>query len=391
MKVLPWLPALLGVLSAIGPLSTDMYLPAFPEIEAALHSGVGSAQITMASYFAGLAVGQITQGTLSDRFGRRFPLLLGMSIYTIATIGCALAPNLLWLSLFRAASAFGASASAVVTRAMVRDLADGQAAARMMSQLMLTMGAAPILAPSLGGLVLHVWGWQAIFWVCAGYGAICLACVIWLLPETLPRSGRVQLGVAAQIHRYAMVLGERGFITNSTMGGMAMFGMFAYLAGSPPVFITYFQLPASSYGILFGVCASGFIVASQINPRILGRFGPRAVSRTAMRVMLAATAVLAVLAFTGTATWWSVGLCVFAAMSSQGFTMPNATVGAMARHAAHAGSASAMMGTLQFMLAGFAGLAVGLLGDGTPRAMAGLMLLGAIGANIAETLRPKIR
>ncbi len=377
------------MLSAIGPLSTDMYLPAFPAIEAALGSGIGSAQITMASYFAGLAVGQMIQGTLSDRFGRRAPLLAGMAIYTLASAGCALAPDLLTLSLMRALSALGGSASGVITRAMVRDLADGHAAARLMSRLMLVMGAAPMLAPSLGGLVLGLWGWQAIFWVCAGFGAICLASVIWLLPETLPPSSRVKLGLAAQLSRWKYVIGERGFLTNTMMGGMAMFGMFAYLAGSPPVFILYFHLPPAVYGALFGVCASGFILCSQINPRILYRFGGLTVSRISMRVMLVATAVLAGLSFSGLATWWSVALCIFAAMSSQGFTMPNATVGAMARHAGHAGSASALMGTLQFVLAGLSGLAVGLLADDTPRAMAALMLTGAIGANIAEALRPK--
>jgi len=389
MRIPSWLPALLGVISAIGPLSTDMYLPAFPDIEAALGSGTGSAQITMATYFAGLAVGQMMQGTLSDRLGRRLPLILGMAIYTLASIGCAVAPDLLTLSLMRALSAFGGSASGVVTRAMVRDLAEGHAAAKMMSQLMLVMGVAPILAPSLGGVVLGLWGWQAIFWVCAGFGAICLGSIAWLLPETLPPQARVKLSAGAQISRYVQVLGERGFITNTMMGGMAMFGMFAYLAGSPPVFIQYFHLPPSSYGMLFGLCASGFILASQINPRILHRFGALTVSRTSMRVMLVATAAFTVLSFTGYATWWSVTLCVFGAMSSQGFTMPNATVGAMARHAGHAGSASALMGTMQFCLAGLSGLAVGLLADGTPRAMAALMLAGAIGANIAETCRPR--
>ncbi len=391
MRIPSWLPALLGAISAIGPLSTDMYLPAFPDIEAAMGSGPGSAQITMATYFGGLAVGQMLQGTLSDRLGRRAPLILGMAIYTLASIGCAVAPDLFTLSLMRALAAFGGSASGVITRAVVRDLAEGHAAAKMMSQLMLVMGVAPILAPSLGGVVLGLWGWQAIFWVCAGFGAVCLASVVWLLPETLPPQARVKLGAGAQISRYVQVLGERGFITNTMMGGMAMFGMFAYLAGSPPVFIQYFHLPPASYGMLFGLCASGFILASQINPRILHRFGPLAVSRTSMRVMLVATAVLTVLSFAGYATWWSVTLCVFGAMSSQGFTMPNATVGAMARHAGHAGSASALMGTMQFCLAGLSGLAVGLLADGTPRAMAALMLAGAIGANIAETCRPRAK
>ena len=391
MKFPIWLPSFLGVLSAIGPMSTDMYLPAFPAIEAGLNAGPGSVQITLAAYFLGLAVGQITQGTLSDRYGRRWPLAIGMIIYTVATVGCALTPSLLGLSIMRGLSAFGGSASGVITRAMVRDLAEGHAAARIMSKMMLVMGVAPILAPTVGSLVLGVWGWQAIFWVCAAYGGICLAGVLLLLPETLPEARRIKLGFTAQISRYVHVMGERGFITNTMMGGMAMFGMFAYLAGSPSVFIRTFGLAPSSYGIMFGACASGFILASQINPRLLHRFGTQAISRVSMRVMLVATLIMATISFAGYATWPLVAVCVLFAMSSQGFTMPNATVGAMARHAAHAGSAAALMGTLQFCLAGISGLLVGLLEDGTARPMAALMFLGALGANIAERYRPQAK
>jgi DHA1 family bicyclomycin/chloramphenicol resistance-like MFS transporter len=148
MAFASWLPLLLGFLTAVGPISTDMYLPSFPALETALGAPVGSAQITLATWFGGLAVGQITQGTLSDRFGRRGPLLVGTLVYTLGSAACALSPNLFWLSVFRAATAIGASASMVIPRAMVRDLSDGMAAARLMSKLMLVMGVAPILAPS---------------------------------------------------------------------------------------------------------------------------------------------------------------------------------------------------------------------------------------------------
>src|SRR5579859_2800345 len=154
-----WLPALLGLLSAVGPISTDMYLPAFPAIEAALGGRPGTAQVTLATWFLGLAVGQITQGSLSDRFGRRGPLIVGTGLFTVASIGCALAPDLATLSAMRLLAAIGGSASMVVPRAIVRDLSDGHAAARMMSRLVLVMGVAPILAPTLGGFVLATLGW----------------------------------------------------------------------------------------------------------------------------------------------------------------------------------------------------------------------------------------
>ncbi|MCW3477262.1 multidrug effflux MFS transporter [Limobrevibacterium gyesilva] len=384
-----WLPLLLGLLSAVGPLSTDMYLPAFPAIEEALGGRPGTAQLTLATWFVGLAIGQITQGTLSDRYGRRWPLIVGTALYTLASVGCAVAPDLVTLSVLRLLCGFGGSAGMVITRAIVRDLADGHAAARLMSKLMLVMGAAPILAPTLGGVVLIFSGWQAIFWICAAYGGLCCLLVALFLPETLPQARRVRLGLGGIISRYAAILRERGFITHALMGGFAMSGMFAYLGGSPGVFIDLFHLSPSLYGALFGVSAAGFIAASQINPRLLTRFGAERVMRVAVRVFLAATVVLTAVAFVGPWGWVAVWAPIFFAMSSQGFLMPNAVVGALSRHAANAGAASALMGTMQFCLGAVSGLAVGVLSDGTARPMALLMLAGAIGAAICDLGRPR--
>jgi DHA1 family bicyclomycin/chloramphenicol resistance-like MFS transporter len=172
-----WLPILLGFLTAVGPVSTDMYLPAFPAIEASLGAGDGSAQLTLATWFVGLAFGQLTQGSLADRFGRRRPLLVATAFYTLASAGCALSPNLATLSAMRFLAGFSGSASMVIPRAIVRDLADGHEAARLMSRLILVMGAAPILAPTLGGLVLGFGSWRTIFWIATAYGAICTVLV----------------------------------------------------------------------------------------------------------------------------------------------------------------------------------------------------------------------
>ena len=168
-----WLPRLLGFFIAIGPAATDMYLPAFPAVEATFGTPSGTAQLTLAAWFAGLGVGQIIQGTLSDRFGRRRPLIVGTALFAIATCGCALAPNLTFLAIARAIAAIGASAGMVIARAMVRDLAQGQSAAVLMSRLMLVMGVAPILAPSVGGLILTFFHWRLIFVILAIYGATC--------------------------------------------------------------------------------------------------------------------------------------------------------------------------------------------------------------------------
>ena len=382
-----WLAPLLGFLTAVGPLSTDMYLPAFPAIEASYGAPEGTAQITLASWFAGLAVGQITQGTLADRLGRRRPLMIGLVVYTLASAGCALAPNLTVLTILRAVAAFGGSASMVLPRAIVRDLADGHAAARLMSQLMLVMGVAPILAPTLGGLMLSVATWHAIFWFAAAHGLLALLVVWQVLPETLAPARRVRLGLAGLLSRYGVVLQDRNFVLYMAIGSFVMFSMFAYLSGSPPVYIQLFGLSPPVYGMLFGLCAAGFIFGAQINPALIHRFGAARVLRVAVRLFLAATLLLTVLAFAGAGGIAGVFVPILLGMSTLGFIMPNTAVGALSRHANQAGSASALMGTVQFIFAAISGSLMGVLTDGTARPMAAMMLLGAICATVADLSR----
>jgi len=389
MKFAPWLPALLGFLIAVGPAATDMYLPAFPAVEASFHSAPGTAQLTLASWFAGLAVGQITQGSVSDRFGRRLPLIIGTACFTLACIGCALAPSIGWLAAFRALSAFAASASMVIPRAVVRDLADGHAAAILMSRLMLVMGAAPILAPSIGGLVLLFAHWRFIFVILAVYGAIACTLVWRFLPETLGPDRRTRLNFGEQLTRYRQILTERGFVTHAAMGGFASFGMFAYLGGSSPVFIQGFNLSPSLFALVFGLNSLGLIVCSQLNARLLRHFSPSQILAWAQRVSLCAALALCGVAFGGFHILPLVMAPVFVAISCMGFTTANATVGALSRHAAHAGSAAALMGIGQYSLGATSGLLVGLLTDGTPRGMALLMCAGSLGSVIAERFRPR--
>ncbi len=384
-----WLPMLLGFLTAVGPLSTDMYLPAFPAIEASLGGRPGTAQVTLAAWFAGLAIGQITQGSLSDRYGRRWPLVVGTAVYTLANAGCALAPDLFTLSALRFVAAFGGSASMVIPRAVVRDLADGLAAAHLMSRLMLVMGVAPILAPTLGGLILDYAPWHAIFWLTAVYGGVCCVLVWRLLPDTLPRHRRMQLGFGNLLSRYAGVLRDRVFLCYAAMNGWGMFGMFAYIGGSPPVLIQRFAFSPAQYGMLFGASAGAFILSSQINPRILHRVGAARVLRIGTLAYLAAAAALLACAVLDVGGVYGVVLPVVLAMGSMGFVMPNSAVGALSRHAAQAGSASALLGTGGFCLAALSGMLVGGLSDGTARPVAIMMLTGAVGTVLADRLRPK--
>lgn len=384
-----WLPVLLGYFIAVGPAATDMYLPAFPAVERSFGTAPGTAQLTLAAWFAGLAVGQITQGTLSDRFGRRAPLIAGTALFTLAAIGCAMAPTLGWLSVFRALGAVGASAGMVIPRAMVRDLADGQHAAILMSRLVLVMGVAPILAPSIGGAVLVFANWRVIFWVLATYGGVAFLLAWRVLPETLLPPRRSHLRLAEQLSRYGTILRERGFLTHAAMGASGTFCMFSYLAGSSPVFIDGFGLTPSEYALIFGLCSCGLVAGSQINARLLPKLGLPFMLRLIARISLTATATLAMLAFTGVHVLALIVAPIFVALSCQGFSNGNTAVGALSRHAGSAGSASALMGTAQFTLGATSGLLVGIFTDGTPRGMAALMLCGSLGAVIADLLRPR--
>jgi DHA1 family bicyclomycin/chloramphenicol resistance-like MFS transporter len=383
-----WLPILLGFLTAVGPATTDMYLPAFPALEHSFGAPPGSAQLTLAAWFAGLSVGQLTQGTLSDRFGRKRPLIVATSIYTLACLGCSLAPSIQWLAAFRALAAVGASAGMVIPRAMVRDLTEGHAAAVLLSRLSLVMGAAPILAPTLGSAVLAFADWRGIFWILTAYGAMCLVLVLLFLPDTLSPDRRIRLHLGEQLARYRSILSERGFLTHASMGGFATFAFFAYLGGSSPVFIQGFGLSPSRFAMIFGANSFGLICCAQLNPHLLRRFGHFAVLHWAGRVHLCAVAMLVTIAFTRVHVLSLVIAPIFVAISCMGMLNPNTIVGALARHQNHAGSASSVMGTGQYLLGAISGLLVGIFTDGTPRGMAALMLLGSLGMAVADRFRP---
>jgi DHA1 family bicyclomycin/chloramphenicol resistance-like MFS transporter len=383
-----WLPILLGFLQAVGPVSTDMYLPAFPAIEANLHAPPGSAQITLGTWILGLSLGQLVQGVLADRFGRRAPLLAGTIIYTLGSAGCALSPSIAALSAWRFVTAVGASASMVIPRAIIRDITDGHEAARLMSRLILVLGAAPILAPSLGGLVLQWSSWRGIFWINAGYGLLAVALSAWRMPDTLPRASRVAIHPGQMLRRYRHVLAERGFLTHALMLSFSAFSLFAYLGGSPIVFEEQFKLSPGLYAIVFGTVAASYIVCSQLNMRLIGRWDLNGtLTRVSTFYLLMAGCVLALAILGAGPLWLAIGLALTQGLT--GFLNPTAMVGALTHHGDHAGSASALLGTMQFFIGASSGFLVGYLTDGTALPMAGLMLAGAVLVKIADLYRPR--
>lgn len=381
------LPLLLGFLIAIGPVSIDMYLPAFPTIARQMHDPAAPG-LTLAAYFAGLAVGQMTQGPFSDRAGRRLPIMLGLSLYTFASIGCALAWSTASLSVFRMIAAFGGSASVVIPRAMVRDLADGPAAALLFSRLMLVMGVAPIVAPIIGSGVIAAGSWRWIFVLAAIYGVTAIALVWFRLPDTLPISRRSVLGFRSILIRYGQIAVERSFHANALAGTFTMSVLFAYLAGTPGVFIGEFHWSPLAYSLLFAANAAVYIGFNQWNPHLAARIGLDRVISAAAAALVAGTALLAAGAAAGSGPV-VIALALLVCQGSYGLTLPSTMIGALSRHQAHAGSASALMGTWQYVGGAVTGTLVGALADGTARPMAYAMFGCALLAAGCAALRPR--
>ena len=360
---------ILGALSAFGPLAIDFYLPAFPAIARGFATDVEHVQLSLAAYFVGLALGQLVYGPLADRYGRRRPLLVGVTLFTLASLACALAPTLEWLIVARFVQALGGCAGIVVNRAVVRDSCEPVQAAKVFSQLMLVMGLAPILAPLAGGLLMNAFGWHSIFVALTLFSAACGVAVALWLPETLPADAP-RLPLSGTLRRYSDLFRDREFIAFALCGGVAMAGMFAYIAGSPFVFIELYGVPAEHYGWLFGCNAAGFILVSQINARLLRLRGPGAWLRRFVWLYALCGAVLLVLALSRPAALWPLLIPLFLGIASLGSILPNATACAMARQGHQAGLASALMGSLQFCIAAGASALVAALHNGTAVPMA---------------------
>jgi len=375
----PWL-ILLGVLIAIGPLSIDMYLPGFPAMAAEFAGQAGRPEYTLAGFFVGMAFGQLLYGPLSDRYGRKPPLYVGLALYTLASIGGALTGSLDHLTAWRLVQGLGGCAGMVITRAVVRDRCGLRDSARAFSMLMLVMGVAPILAPMLGGWIVTGFGWRAIFWLLAGFGACCLIAMRLGLDESHDTRHEPTLSWRRIGNDFLGLLGERAFMAYSLSSGLAMAGFFAYIAGSPHVFIELYHLSASQYGWLFGLNALAFILASQANARLVRTMAPTRVLRRALR-LLAATAVwLIALPVLGEPALIALLLPLAIAIASLGFIIPNATASALATHGQRAGTASALMGALQFGLATVAGTIMGLSHGASAAPLAWIMATCALAA-----------
>ncbi|WP_052048028.1 MULTISPECIES: multidrug effflux MFS transporter [Nocardiaceae] len=353
----------LGALIALGPLTIDMYLPALPAIADDLNTSSSAVQLTLAGTLVGLALGQLIIGPLSDIVGRRLPLIVGTGVHILASVACIVAPNIAVLGGLRVVQGLGAAAAAVVAMAIVRDLFSGRAAATVLSRLMLVMGVAPVLAPSLGGAVLLVGSWRLVFAALAIMGVALMTLAIVSLRETLPPERRRASGVLPVLRTYRSLLRDAQFVVLVLVAALAMASLFAYIAGSSFVLQEEFGLDEQQFAIVFAAGAISLIGASQLNVLLLGRFAPVQIVLTALSFAVFAGAVMTVLAITGVGGMAGFVVPLWFVLGAVGFVMPNAPALALSRHGEAAGGAAALLGAAQFGLGAIVAPVVGALGN----------------------------
>ncbi len=349
---------LLGALAALGPLSIDMYLPSFPDVERDLQTNSSMVGATLATFFAGLCLGQVIYGPMSDKIGRKRPLMLGVGIYLIASIGCLFATNIEALMALRFLQALGACAGMVVGRAMIRDLFDPTETARVFSLVILTMGVAPILAPILGQFIADFAGWRGIFGFMVLFSCLVGAAVFRLLPADRPEQNQENRDPLWK--KFGVVLQDRNFVAFALSGTFIQGGLYAYITGSPTLFMDDLHLSSKAFSILFGVNASGLILASQLNTWLLRRHSYQAVLQRSLQVAAVAAILLALMGLGDVGGRW-VAVPLFVFISSLGLVFPNSTAGALAEQGRQAGTASAVLGVIQYGGAAVASGTVGLL------------------------------
>ncbi|MBE1489864.1 multidrug effflux MFS transporter [Plantactinospora soyae] len=355
----------LGSLIAIGPLTIDMYLPALPAIAAGFQTGSAAVQLTLTGTLAGLALGQLLIGPVSDAVGRRTPLLAGLVLHVVASALCVVAPNIGTLGVLRVLQGLGAAAASVVAMAVVRDLFSGSAFARIFSRLMLVMGAAPVLAPTLGSAVLGWTDWRGVFVALGVFGIVLVVLAVFKLPETLPVHRRRSGGVLGTGRIYRSLLRDRTFIGLVLVAGLAMAALFAYVSGSSFVFQEQYGLDEQQFGIVFGAGAVGLIAASQLNVRLLRRYSPQRILITALAVGAGAGFALLAFAATGFGGLPTILVSLWVVLAASGLAMPNAPALALSRHGEAAGTAAALLGAVQFGIGAVTAPMVGVLGNGS--------------------------
>ena len=367
----------LGSLTAIGPFSIDMYLPGFPAIAGDLHTDISHVGLSLTSYFIGISLGQLGYGPLLDRYGRKRPIIAGLLLYIGAAIGCGLSPTIGWLVVMRFILAIGSCVGIVAARAIVRDLFSPYEVARIFSTLMLVLGVSPIIAPSAGAFIADTLGWRYIFAVLAAIALAILVAVVRVLPESRQPDKSVSLHPFSTVRSYLAVFKEPAFVAYGLASAAVSAGLFSYISDSPFVFMTLYGLSERQFGLVFSLGACGVIGASQLNRFLLSRKSSREISITSAFVQCAVTLLLVAGAMYGAPPVAIIAL-LFCYLATIGFLSPNTTALAIEPFTKYAGTASALMGSLQMTAGALGSACVSWFHTGTAVPMAVLLLLSAV-------------
>jgi DHA1 family bicyclomycin/chloramphenicol resistance-like MFS transporter len=371
---------ILGLLTAIGPLSIDMYLPSFTEIAADLGTPVSRVMLSLSSFFIGISVGQFLYGPLLERFGRKKPVYFGIVLYFFASLGCAFTGSVDMLIAWRLLQALGGCAGMVAARAMVRDLFDPAENARIFSTLMLVVAVSPIIAPTLGGYITAHLGWRFVFGALMLISLVILAGVYFVLPESRKPDKSFSLRPGNIISTFAGIAIDPRFFTYALTGAFTSSALYAYISGSPAVFMELYGVNERQYGWIFALIAAGLIAATQFNSRILYKYRSEQIVWIALFCQVITGLVLAAVSYWGGANLFVIIFLILAFLFCQGFIFPNTSALSLAAFAKQAGSASALLGAVQMGIGAGTSALVSVLQDGTAFPMAGVMLVCSLTA-----------
>lgn len=371
--------AVLSLLMGFASISTDLYLPAMPTMARSLGAGAGMIELTISGYLVGFSLGQLLWGPISDRYGRRSSVAVGLVLFVIGAAGCALSGNVLTLIAWRIVQAIGACASVALSRAMVRDLYEGNRAAQMLSTLITVMAIAPLVGPLVGGQIVAFVGWRALFWTLVGIGLVTLA-ALFTIPETLSEKRRNRESIGYALMRYGELLRYRRLLGYAGAGSFLYAGVFAYVAGTPFAYITIYHVPVQLYGLLFGLGIIGIMVANLVNLRLVPQFGYDRMLLFGTIITATSAIVTAVIAYTGWGGLWGLVAPLFVFVSMSGFVVANSITGAMADFPERAGAVSALVGALQYGFGMVGSGLVGVFADGTPWPMGWVVAITGIGS-----------
>jgi len=378
------------MLTAIGPFSIDMYLPAFPDIAKNLHTTVAQVTLSLSSFFIGISAGQLLYGPLLERFGRKKPLYIGLCIYLLASIGCALAGSVNALIALRLLQALGGCVGMVASRAMVRDLFEVKENAKIFSTLMLVVAVSPIIAPTLGGYITAVLGWRFVFAMLIVVVLIILAGIYFLLPESKKPDPNFSLRPTPIIKNFAGVIRHPQFYTYALTAAISAAGLYAYIGGSPHVFMEIFHVSEKQYGWIFALIAIGLIGSSQVNSVLLKNYTSEQLIRVALTCQSIIGISMAVITFLGWNDVFITIFLIFIFLCTQGFVFPNASALSMASFGHNAGSASALMGAIQMSIGAGTSALVSVLQNQTALPMTAVMACCAVTALTVFSLGRKI-